>query len=158
MKKVFMIGIGGDVEGANIEVHDIQFVLARSIEDTYEELKRRWYGTDISLHIDSYKILDYINGYKVDVNGESKETLYMITYGGSNKHIFGEVHHSDFILASNIDEAEEIASKNINKYSDMDHIDKVIDVFENLGCKVGLEKGDYLFCNKADWQGYIKLG
>lgn len=42
MKKLFVIGIGGSVSKANIEVHDVQLVIADSIENTYEILKEDW--------------------------------------------------------------------------------------------------------------------
>jgi hypothetical protein len=40
--KLFAIYVGGEAVGANIEVHDMRFVAATSLEDTYEELKRQW--------------------------------------------------------------------------------------------------------------------
>ena len=42
--KLFAIYIGGEFEGANIELHDMRFVVAPSIAETYDELKRQWWG------------------------------------------------------------------------------------------------------------------
>ena len=42
--KLFMIYIGGVHEKAFIELHDMRFVIAKSLEDTYEELKSSWWG------------------------------------------------------------------------------------------------------------------
>ncbi len=35
MKNLFVIGIGGRVSNANIEVHDMQFIIAEKLSDTY---------------------------------------------------------------------------------------------------------------------------
>jgi Domain of Unknown Function (DUF1543) len=39
--KLFAIYVGGELEGANIELHDMRFIVAPSIADTYEELRRQ---------------------------------------------------------------------------------------------------------------------
>jgi hypothetical protein len=38
--KLFAIYVGGELEGANIELHDMRFVVAPSIGETYDELRR----------------------------------------------------------------------------------------------------------------------
>ncbi len=38
--KLFIIYIGGTHENAFIEVHDMRFVIAKTIEDTYDSLKK----------------------------------------------------------------------------------------------------------------------
>ena len=55
MNKLFMVYLGGSAPKANIEVHDIQFVVADKIEDTYDQLKSNWFGNITGLHLDSYK-------------------------------------------------------------------------------------------------------
>jgi hypothetical protein len=40
--KLFAIYVGGEVAGGNIEVHDLRFVVAPSLGETYAELKRQW--------------------------------------------------------------------------------------------------------------------
>ena len=40
LNKLFMIYLGGSASNANLELHDIQFVIAPCIEDTYERLIR----------------------------------------------------------------------------------------------------------------------
>jgi uncharacterized protein DUF1543 len=49
--KLFAIYIGGEVAGANIEVHDMRFVIAPSIGETHEELRRPWWGIPRSLRL-----------------------------------------------------------------------------------------------------------
>ena len=61
-------------QNANIELHDIRLVVGSKIEDRYDTLRKDWFGSLKRLHIHSYKKIQYINGYKVDLlNMESKK-------------------------------------------------------------------------------------
>ncbi len=51
---LFMIYIGGTIHGALIELHDMRFVCADKIEDTYSSLKKNWWGSPESLHLDAW--------------------------------------------------------------------------------------------------------
>lgn len=153
--KIFMIGMGGSVEGANIEVHDMQFIKASSLEDTFDEVIKRWYGT--SLHIDSYQELKYINGYEVDLNKKSSKKLFMIVYGGYNPLIVDEVHRYDFVLAENKEEAKVVGKKNMTNFEHIDHIDSIVDVFENVGDTFGFVEADVSFKDNTMTQTYLKL-
>ena len=39
MSQLFIVYLGGSATTANIELHDIQFVIGDKIEDTYEQLR-----------------------------------------------------------------------------------------------------------------------
>jgi len=54
MPKLFLVYLGGRAPRANIELHDVQFVAGDSIEDTFEQLRKRWFGTVRGLHLDAY--------------------------------------------------------------------------------------------------------
>jgi len=60
---LFVIYIGGRHDHSLIELHDMRFSLAHSIEDTYETLRSSWWGIPNSLHIDGWGILKYADGY-----------------------------------------------------------------------------------------------
>ena len=61
-------------QNANIELHDIRLVVGSKIEDRYDTLRKDWFGSLKRLHIHSYKKIQYIDGYKVDLlNMESKK-------------------------------------------------------------------------------------
>ncbi len=45
MNKLFIVYLGGSAPKANIELHDIQFVVGNTIEDTFEQLRSNWFGT-----------------------------------------------------------------------------------------------------------------
>lgn len=52
--KLFAIYIGGEHPRANIEVHDMRFVVASTLEGTYEALRAQWWGRPGTLHIDCW--------------------------------------------------------------------------------------------------------
>lgn len=160
MKRLFMIGIGGSIAPATIEVHDVRFVYAEKFEDTFEDLRRTWYGDPESLHIDSYKELIEIDGYKIEVGEESKNRLFFINYGGYTEELFGELHASTFVVAANITDARALANDRMSQFQYMNHIDQISDVLDTMDEEVtfGFTKGDFKFSDTPEWQGYIKLG
>lgn len=155
MKSLFMIGMGGSIEGANIEVHDMQLIVAESPEACYPEALKRWYGA--SLHIDSYTKLEYIDGYNIDWDIELSQNLYLIVYGGYNTSIIDEIHRYDIVIADNKVQAKQIAKKTINRFPNIDHVDNVVDVFENTGVRFGLKKGEYKFTDNQTTHTFVKL-
>ena len=68
--------VGGWSPKANIEFHAVRWVIGTKIEDTFEQLGNDWFGSNNGFHIDSYKKVDSIDGYKINlrnkVNRESK--------------------------------------------------------------------------------------
>lgn len=65
--KLFVIYIGGAHEQGLIELHDIRFVVANTIEDTYARLRKSWWGIPKSLHLDAWGILEYADGYNINI-------------------------------------------------------------------------------------------
>ena len=59
--------LGSRAEKANIELHDVRWVVGSKIEDTYDTLRKDWFGSPNGLHIDSYKKIKYIDGYKINL-------------------------------------------------------------------------------------------
>ena len=51
----YLVVLGGRIKKANIELHDARLVFGAKIEDTYDSLRKDWFGSSIGLHIDSYK-------------------------------------------------------------------------------------------------------
>ena len=112
--KLFAIYIGGEAAGANIEVHDMRFVAAPSLADTYSELKRQWWGIPKSLHIDCWARIDHADGYDVVLRPEpfeGAEKLYYVNLGGYDKTKFAEMHHNAFVVAKTVAEAKTRAIK-----------------------------------------------
>lgn len=112
--KLFAIYVGGEFEGANIELHDMRFVVASSIGDTYDELRRQWWGIPKSLHIDCWAEISHVDGYKVELLAEpfeGPEKLFYINLGGYDAGEFLEKHKNVFIVASTVTEAKKRAIK-----------------------------------------------
>ena len=73
-KYLFLVVLGGRAKMANIELHDVRWVLGSRIEDTFDVLRRDWFGSLEGLHIDSYKKKNYVDGYKINLkNLENKK-------------------------------------------------------------------------------------
>ncbi len=54
MRNLFVIYIGGSHEGALIELHDMRLIISDTIENAYETLRKSWWGTPESLHLDAW--------------------------------------------------------------------------------------------------------
>jgi len=99
--KLFAVLVGGKHERATIELHDVQFVVARSIEQSLPLLRQRWWGIPASLHVDAYAEIDTLDGYKVEPapKGQVESdglSLYFVNTGGYNAGVFGEEHAYSF--------------------------------------------------------------
>ncbi|MDD4320756.1 MAG: DUF1543 domain-containing protein [Acidaminococcaceae bacterium] len=164
MKKLFVIGIGGNVSKANIEVHDVQFIIAETLSDTYDILKRDWYGN--SLHIDGYKILDGIDGYRIQLESYPQQTelnLFFINMGGYVKDCFNEMHEFSLFAAVTESEAKEKAKEQLLKHVSDLHIDNICNVKDCLKFADGGKNYIHIipetksYNMHPDWSGYIKL-
>ncbi len=125
--KLFAIYIGGEVAGANIEVHDMRFVAAPSIEDTHPALKRQWWGIPKSLHVDCWAEIDHADGYDVSLRREpfhGAERLYYVNLGGYDKARFMEMHQNVFVVAKTVPDAKARAIK-LAKPWDAPHRDEM---------------------------------
>lgn len=119
--KLFAIYIGGEHPGANIEVHDIRFVAAPSIEDTYETLRAQWWGRPGSLHIDCWSEIGHADGYEVTLRPEpyeGAEKLYYVNLGGYDGIAFAEQHRNIFVVADSLPAAKARAIKRAADWTD----------------------------------------
>jgi hypothetical protein len=105
--KLFAVYLGGNAKGSNIELHDVQFVVGNTIEDTYDTLLDLWYGIPDGLHLDSYMPLEVVDGHRVTLSQEKQNTdnetgkrLYFINLGAYQPGVFGEAHANKFMVAS----------------------------------------------------------
>ena len=71
---LYLVVLGGKANKANVELHDVRWVVGSKIEDTFDVLRNDWFGNFEGLHIDSYKKINYVDGYKITLkNIENKE-------------------------------------------------------------------------------------
>jgi uncharacterized protein DUF1543 len=130
---LFMIYIGGKHQNSLIELHDIRFVVAHSIEDTYETLRNSWWGVPKSLHLDCWGILKTVDGYDVqlaDSPAADKNQLYFINLGGYDSSQFTELHKNFCVVATDEMEAKQKAKAQITQWESphKDYIHAVDDV------------------------------
>lgn len=115
--KLFVIYIGGIHEKAFIELHDMRFVIADKIEDTYEELRKTWWGTPESLHTDAWGALEYADGHNIVLKDhpplDTENKLYFVNLGGYDSNEFTELHKNVFVVAPTASKAKVRALKQI---------------------------------------------
>ena len=121
---LYLVVLGGKAKKANIELHDVRWVVGSKIEDTYDTLRKDWFGSPKGLHIDSYKKIKYIDGYKINLinfeknnvdkkqlvkKNKTKKYLWFINIGGYDPTSMQEKHEFGLVTASNKLEAKNIA-------------------------------------------------
>lgn len=83
---LFVIYIGGSHSDSLIELHDIRFIAANSIEETYDVLRKSWWGIPASLYIDAWGVLRYADGYGIEISqaqpARNSHKLYFVNLGG----------------------------------------------------------------------------
>ena len=114
-KHLFLVVLGGRAKKANVELHDVRWVLGSRIEDTYDVLRSDWFGSLEGLHIDSYKKINYVDGYKINLKKienkkfiknkfsnqkNTKNNLYFVNIGGYDPTSMQEKHEFGFVVAS----------------------------------------------------------
>ena len=118
---LFLVVLGGRANKANVELHDVRWVIGSRIEDTFDVLKRDWFGTIDGLHIDSYKKINYVDGYKINLkriendklkNNKflkekiSQHYLWFVNIGGYDPSSMQEKHEFGLVAALNSIEAK----------------------------------------------------
>ena len=120
-KYLFLVVLGGRAKKANIELHDVRWVLGSRIEDTFDVLRMDWFGKLEGLHIDSYKKVNYVDGYKINLKNleneklnnnkflnenDNKKNLYFVNLGGYDPTSMQEKHEFGLVVASSNLEAK----------------------------------------------------
>ncbi len=184
-KYLFLVVLGGRAKKANIELHDVRWVAGSTIEDTFDVLRRDWFGTIEGLHIDSYKKINYVDGYKINLKyvsnnkiknhnlqkNKTKNDLWFVNIGGYDPSSMQEKHEFGLVVASSPAEAKNKAkSKWLNGYKKKHNDDitflKNLTIFDDceLLKKIGnweIElKSEINFIeetNYPDWYGYKRI-
>jgi hypothetical protein len=151
--KLFAIYIGGEFKNANIELHDMRFILAKSIEETYSELRRQWWGIPHTLHLDCWSELSQADGYKITLERTpSNETnkLFYVNLGGYNPNHFTEMHKNMFVVAETESKAKVRALKTVRHWN-IFHKDDVFEAEQSFCINnCGQEQGWYIHLEKIE--------
>ncbi len=162
-------------------MHDVRWVLGESIDDTFPELREQWLGRRSGLHIDSYKRIQYVDGYKVTVYKSNKDTsmtpkiedksLWFINLGGYDPNKMYEEHVFTLVVAKNAIDAKKKARKNWesnlkNKHNDdysgikeFELIDDIhsIKKIKNWEIKLISDPKGRSESLIPDWYGYMRI-
>nr|WP_245151842.1 DUF1543 domain-containing protein [Prochlorococcus marinus] len=181
-----MVVLGGRAEKANIELHDVRWVVGSKIEDTYDTLRKDWFGSLQGLHIDSYKKIKYIDGYKINLKyfekdkidkkqlvkkNKAKNYLWFVNIGGYNPTSMQEKHEFGLVTASTKLEAKNIAKSKWLIGCKKKHKDDLASLEMIISCdnceqikKIGNWQIELTPENKfiqennfPDWYGYQKI-
>ena len=128
---LYLVVVGGRIAKANIEVHDVRWVIGSKIEDTFDDLRKGWFGSIDGLHIDSYKKIFSVDGHKIKIKKsqknksknnifnkkKDKKKLWFINLGGYNPKSMQEIHEFGLVVASTASNAKKLAkSKWLNGF------------------------------------------
>ncbi|MCE2594649.1 DUF1543 domain-containing protein [Motilimonas cestriensis] len=112
MHRLFLAYLGGRISGGHIEIHDVRFVHGENITATYEQLKQQWIGDKGSVHLDSYVLLNHINGYRIQLLAQQPSNdlkLYFVNLGGYHPELMAEQHCFGVFVATSPDQAKQRA-------------------------------------------------
>lgn len=115
MPKLFMLLVGATPPGRHIEQHDIFFGIGESVADLIPEVEAFWPEAKNSLHLDAWREVTHVNGYRVSVtenqSADSPVRLFFINLGGYKLNEFEEFHYKMIIAATDKGEAVAQAKK-----------------------------------------------
>ena len=183
---LYLVVLGGRAEKANIELHDVRWVVGSKIEDTYDILRKDWFGSPKGLHIDSYKKIKYIDGYKINlINSKknkieknkllkknmAKKYLWFVNIGGYNPTSMQEKHEFGLVTAPNKLDAKNIAKSKWLIGCKKKHKDDIASLEMLISCddcepinnignwKIELTPDNKFIeeNNSPDWYGYKKI-
>jgi len=189
MKKnqyLFLVFLGGKAPNANIELHDVRWVIGSKIEDTFDSLRKNWFGSLEGLHIDSYKKITSIDGYRINLKNidndkikkkfldkdiKNQKKLWFINLGGYERDSMQEKHEFGLVVAKNSIEAKKIAKSkwligfrkthkdnlsSLERIRDVDDCE-VIKKIDNWEIGLTLENDFKEETNSPDWFGYMRI-
>ena len=183
---LYLVVLGGRAKKANIELHDVRWVVGTKIEDTYDTLRKDWFGSPRGLHIDSYKKIKYIDGHKINLinfevnkiekkqlvkKNNAKKCLWFVNIGGYSPTSMMEKHEFGLVIASNKLEAKNIAKSKWLFGCKKKHKDDIASLEMLISCddcelikKIGNWEIELIPDNKfieennnPDWYGYQKI-
>ena len=119
MPGLFLAVLGGRAPGCHIELHDVRFVVGRSIEETLPELRRQWFGSRKGLHLDAWMAVHTIDGWTVRLQplqpgvgtAPRAERLWFVNLGGYRPDSLAELHHFGLVVAASPQAAKAAAKR-----------------------------------------------
>lgn len=128
----FGIMLGGSHPSANIEIHDLVFVLADNKQEAFSKAQLKWFGDPRKVHCDAYINLKSVDNHIFSPTPNNNNfKLFAINIGGYLSGQFGEFHNYHFIIAASSKEAIDKARSLTNQSFTTPHVDNKLFV-DNL--------------------------
>ena len=111
--------LGGRPLGRRTEQHDVFAGIAETPKDLVSAIKASWPEAAGNLHVDAWRMVQYVDGYRVEVlprvPGEKENhqvvVLWFVNLGGYAAGIFEEFHQKILVVAENRDAAVQKAKR-----------------------------------------------
>ncbi len=103
--QLFMILLGATPKGRNIEQHDVFFGIGTSLRELVPEMEAFWPEAKGKTHVDAYRIVNKVDGFKVEVVAKSEgdstdlHSLFFLNLGGYIKDDFEEKHYKMIVVS-----------------------------------------------------------
>ncbi len=167
--KLFAFYVGGSTVNSNTEVHDVRFTVGENMEDCYDSLRRQWWGTAESLHIDCWAELTHADDHAIKLSSEryaGANRLFFANLGGYDPEQFTEIHSNVFVVANDKDSAKNRALATVNRWMkphrdtlfEVEHVVGLSEIAENSGLHIHLTRVSSAPPFTFTTGLYIKLG
>lgn len=109
---LFLVVLGGRTARSHVELHDVRWVVGRTIEDTIPALKQQWFGQQRGLHIDSYAAITHVDGWRIELVSPASSdhaavpaagstgSLWFINLGAYRRDAMQEQHRFGLVVAN----------------------------------------------------------
>jgi hypothetical protein len=103
---LFLVMLGGRVDGGLIEAHDARLVAGVSLEATFPTLRQSWFGRARGLHLDSWARVLGVDGHAIALRSQPPESpdqaaqrLWFVNLGAYGPTAFHERHRCGLVVA-----------------------------------------------------------
>ena len=182
---LYLVVLGGRATNSHIELHDVRWVVGTSIEDTIPSLRQQWFGLLSGLHIDSYKAIQHVDGYAIELikgRGVCREQqqkaptamndqLWFINLGGYDRDSLQELHQFGLIVAPSkqaakararrrwLSRAVQVHKDDLHSIESIDGVDDCLPILNveewQIHLRADPERPDAEL--KPDWFGYWRI-
>ncbi len=143
-------------------MHDVRWVIGETIESTLPQLKSQWIGRSKGLHVDSYKIIKFVDGYRVSaiskekVNSDESNKLWFVNLGGYKEGEMLEQHHLELVVAPTAQFAKKKARNRWPEAINQIHKDDQAAIVHLAEYVIHLEPDPWARNDgmEPDWSGY----
>lgn len=129
LPELFLAVLGGRAPSCHIELHDVRFVAAATIEGALPELRRQWFGRREGLHLDSYLAVRAVDGFAVSLG---RERLWFVNLGAYRPDCLAELHHFGLVVARSPQAAKAAAKRQWLRGALQQHKDDLVAVDDCL--------------------------